>query len=193
MPAPEPRGTLDAAGAAKQLAAALDARQQEYALGGAIALGYWATPRGTVDVDLTVFLPANRPSECVRLLHEIGCELKTQQALDSLREHGFCRVEYSAVRIDVFLPTLTFYAAARDRRRRVNLGNQPILVWDAESLVVFKLMFFRRKDIADVEQVLRTQRDTLDCQWIEEQIVALFGRHDPRLTQWLELRNELGI
>src|SRR6516162_9751911 len=159
---PLPTDEVDAAAAAKHLAAALDARRQDYALGGAIALGYWAAPRGTVDVDLTVFLAPERPTACVSLLQDIGCKLAVAQAMDSLREHGFCRVEYRGVRVDVFLPTIAFYAAARDRRRIVKLGEQPIQVWDAESLIVFKMMFFRRKDIADVEQIFLTQRESLD-------------------------------
>ena len=57
-----PSEPLDAAAVARALAAALDARGQEYALGGAIALGYWAAPRGTVDVDLTLFLPSDKTS-----------------------------------------------------------------------------------------------------------------------------------
>lgn len=193
MPAPEPSEPIDAATAARHLAAALDAHGQEYALGGAIALGYWAAPRGTVDVDLTLFVPPDRPSGCVRLLHDLGCHLSTQDTINSLREHGFCRVEFRGVRVDVFLPTIAFYAVAHDRRRRVMLGDQPIQVWDAESLIVFKLLFFRRKDIADIEQILRTQQAALDCNWVQEQIEHLFGRHDPRLAQWAELRKEIGV
>lgn len=184
---------LDAAAVARQLAAALDSRQQEYALGGAIALGYWAAPRGTVDVDLTLFLSPDQPSACVWLLQDLGCQLSPAAAMDSLREHGFCRAEYGGVRVDVFLPTIAFYAAARDRRRIVTLGGQPIQIWDAESLVIFKLMFFRRKDIADIEQILRTQREALDWAWIDGQLEQLFGRHDPRVSQWKELRKEVGL
>lgn len=190
---PVPGESPDTAAVARQLAAALDARHQDYALGGAIALGYWAAPRGTVDVDLTLFVPPDKPSECVWLLQDLGCKLTAAPALDSLREHGFCRVEYDGVRVDVFLPTIEFYAAARERRRLVKLGEQPIQIWDAESLAVFKMMFFRRKDIADLEQLLNTQRESLDCTWIEEQLVQLFGRHDPRLSQWNELRKEVGL
>ena len=29
----------------------------EYAIGGALALGYYATPRATVDVDINIFVP----------------------------------------------------------------------------------------------------------------------------------------
>jgi hypothetical protein len=190
---PVPSEKPDAAAVARQLAAALDARRQEYALGGAIALGYWAAPRGTVDVDLTLFLSPDQPSACVWLLQELGCRLTAAEAIDSLQQHGFCRVEYSGVRVDVFLPTITFYSTARERRRAVKLGDQSIQVWDAESLVVFKMMFFRRKDIADVEQILRTQRESLDCAWIEGHLEQLFGRHDPRVSQWKELRTEAGL
>ena len=41
---------------AKTLASKLNALGQDYALGGAIALGFWSTPRGTMDVDLTLFV-----------------------------------------------------------------------------------------------------------------------------------------
>ena len=55
----EPNPPADAATVAASLADAIHARGQEYALGGAIALGYWGIPRGTVDVDVTLFLALN--------------------------------------------------------------------------------------------------------------------------------------
>ena len=48
---------------ARDLAMALEARGQEYALGGAIALGFWGEPRGTLDVDVTLFLAPDKPSD----------------------------------------------------------------------------------------------------------------------------------
>ena len=150
----ENHGPTDAASVAQQLAAALDQRSQEYALGGAIALGYWAAPRGTLDVDLTLFLSPEKPTECLWLLQEIGCQVNAPEALSSLQENGFCQAAFGGLRVDVFLPTFPFYEIARNRRREVVLGGQRITIWDAESLTVFKMMFFRRKDIADVEQIL---------------------------------------
>ena len=72
---------MDALEVAERIAMELERRGQDYALGGAIALGYWAQPRGTLDVDITLFVPADRPSECVWLLQEIGCELQASAAL----------------------------------------------------------------------------------------------------------------
>ena len=42
---------------ARQLADALEDNDIEYAIGGALALGYYATPRATVDVDINIFVP----------------------------------------------------------------------------------------------------------------------------------------
>ena len=185
------RPTPDAAATAQQLAARLDDIRQPYAFGGAIALGYWAAPRGTLDVDLTLFLSPDRPSDCVRVLQDLGCDVTTTEAIPSLREHGFCRVSWRGTRVDVFLPLIEFYQSARQRRKQVNLGDQPIVIWDAETLAVFKMMFFRRKDLADVEQILRTQGSLLDQAWIRDQLLKLYSARDPRLSQWDDIVREV--
>ncbi|HBO43525.1 MAG TPA: hypothetical protein DD670_06265, partial [Planctomycetaceae bacterium] len=182
---------IDATTAAGRLAEQLEARGRDYALGGAIALGYWSAPRGTVDVDLTIFLPPDRPTECIALLQELDCEFGAIETTRSLREHGYCSVKYAGMRLDVFLPTIPFYEAARTRRRRMELANRPVMVWDAESLAVFKMIFFRRKDLADVEQVLRTQGDVFDRIWVREHLVAMYGARDPRLSAWDEISREV--
>ncbi len=190
---PSPDAPNDVVDVARQLAAALEERGQSYALGGAIALGYWGMPRGTIDVDLTLFLSAERPGECIRLLQEIGCEVAATEAARMIGDHGFCRGKYSGFRIDVFLPINRFYDVARRRRRRVDLEGQPVMVWDAESLVVFKMMFFREKDLVDIRQILRTQGSALDDSWVEAQLTEMFGRRDPRVARWQELcRGERG-
>ncbi len=176
---------------AKRLAEQLESRGREYAFGGAIALGYWGAPRGTVDVDLTVYVPRDQPSECVWLLQDIGCDLSPSEAAQSLREHGFCSVKFAGVRLDVFLPAIPFYEAARKRRKRLELAGQPIMAWDAESLAVFKMMFFRRKDLADIEQILRTQGSRFERVWVREQLIGIYGASDPRLAAWDTLVKEV--
>jgi hypothetical protein len=185
--------TGNAAHVARQLAAQLESRDVDYAIGGAIALGYWGVPRGTVDVDLTLYLPTERPTDCVGLLQELGCALSAAETVESLREHGFCRTALAGTRLDVFLPIAPFYEAARLRRKRVDLARQPVMIWDAESLTVFKMMFFRRKDLADVEQILRTQAARFDRLWVREQLAAMYGLRDPRVAQWDELIREIPV
>lgn len=75
----------DANEVARRLAEALESEGCEYALGGAIALGFWGAPRGTVDVDVTLFLSPDEPSSCVRLWQQIGCTIDASAAIASLQ------------------------------------------------------------------------------------------------------------
>jgi hypothetical protein len=184
---------VNAAQIAREIAATMESAGCDYAIGGAIALGYWAEPRGTLDVDVTLFLPPKDVAECVGLLKSVGCELDARKAADSLTEHGFCQVQFHGGRLDVFLPTIPFYDEARRRRRRVELGDRSVLVWDAETLCVFKLMFFRLKDLADVEQILRVQGASLDRDWVTDQILRIYGVRDPRIARWRELTDAVRL
>lgn len=185
MDAGEP--SLNVTAAAQKMAGELEARGYDYALGGAIALGFWARPRGTLDVDATIFIPVERATECVRVLQQMGCKVHASKALAKLREHGLCHVELDGVPLDIFLPGIDFYEAARPRRRRMLLGSRPVMVWDAEPLLVFKMMFFRPKDLVDIEQVLEIQGPALDRAWVREQLVEIYGLRDLRIAQWDEL------
>jgi len=173
-----------------QIAERLKGQHQDYAIGGAIALGYWATPRGTVDADVTLYLPPDRHDRCIELLEYLGCEFLATDVLVSLREHGFCRVRHSGLQLDVFLPTIPFYDIARRRRQEVPLDNHSIMIWDAETLCVFKMMFFRLKDLADVEAMLKLRADQLDRGWVRTQLIEIYGKRDPRIARWDELSND---
>lgn len=104
-----------------------------------------------------------------------------------LEEHGFCRVKYSDVRLDVFLPTISFYTSAKECRRRVPLLDTNIMIWDAETLAVFKMMFFREKDLVDLRKILINQRDSFDRKWVREQLVEIYGSRDTRIIRFDEL------
>lgn len=144
-----------------------------------------------MDVDLTLFLPPDKPLEFVSILNTIGCNFSANDAVASIREHGYCRVEYSSFRVDVFAPTTPFYEQAKARRKKLSLGNEQVFVLDAETLVVFKMMFFRRKDLADIEQIMLVQGPVLDRGWIREQLIELCGGKDPRVIEWDKMVDDI--
>ena len=181
-PSPPPVAEVAAA-----LVERLERARCDYALGGAIALSCWAEPRGTVDVDVSRYLPVNDLGQTIATLHNVGAEFSSTEARESLTTHGFCRVEFQGRRLDVFLPISVIYEMARPRRQRRQIGPREAYVWDAETLCVFKMMFFRRKDLADVEAILRTQGAALDRAWVEAALLDLYGQRDPRISQWREL------
>lgn len=180
-------GSIDPAEGARRLARELDARGVDYAVGGAVAFGFWGMPRGTLDVDLTLYMSPDDPDAAIGLLRDLGCSVDAVAALTTLVEHGFCTATLVNLRVDVFLPIVDFYAVARGRRRQVDLEGVPVMIWDAETLVIFKLMFFRDKDLVDIAQIMRTQSGRLDSGWITTRLVDLFGARDPRVARWHEL------
>jgi hypothetical protein len=169
------------------LAERLTAAGCDYAFGGAIALGYCSEPRGTVDVDVSLYLPVEDVTPTVNVLRQVGGKFEEEQVRRSLAEHGFCRIEFLGRRLDVFLPIAAIYEAARPRRKCVAMGGGEAYIWDAETLCVFKMMFFRRKDLADLDSVLRAQGAALDRDWVEEQLLSMYGPRDPRIASWREL------
>jgi hypothetical protein len=180
--------TLDAFQAAAEIGTKLVEREIDYAVGGALALGFWtARPRATIDADINLFISPQDTDRCLDLLRDIGCEFEWARATTTLRSHGFCRVDYRGRQIDFFLPITDFHEEARRRRKSIAFQHAKIDVLDAESLCVFKLMFFRLQDLADVEAILRSEGNKLDRGWVERQIEQLFGSRDPRLTRWREL------
>jgi len=188
-----PEQPTDPADVAVALAVALDACGREYAIGGAIALGYWTEPRGTMDVDLTLFMPQSDPRAVLEQLASIGCDVDERQALDLLAEHGFCRASYANVRIDVFIESYDFYKTVKERRVRVILRDHDIMILDAESLCVFKMMFFREKDILDVKGILRDLGSAFDRKFVREQLVTICGPRDPRIVRWDEIAAEISV
>ena len=57
---------------ARALADVLEREALPYAIGGALALGFYALPRATADVDLNVFLPPAAIDQVLRALLQIA-------------------------------------------------------------------------------------------------------------------------
>jgi hypothetical protein len=172
---------------AARVGTALNSAGLDYAIGGALALGYWSEPRGTNDVDVTIYVDPDLPDDCYEPLRAAGGEFRNSEALVSIREHGFFRLTVDGIRVDVFLPTIPVHQLCRSKRQQVVMEGEPVFVWSAEALAVFKMMFFRPRDLLDVESMLQDQGDALGTKWVREQLVDIFGQRDPRVTTWDEI------
>ena len=172
---------------AARIGAALNEAGLDYAIGGALALGYWSEPRGTNDVDVTVYCPVDAPDECFVALRRAGGEFVDLDAMLSIRDHGFFRLTFDGMRVDVFLPTIPIYEACRLRRQSVVMEEVSVWVWQAEPLAIFKMMFFRPRDLLDVEAMLEDQKKSFDHAWVRDHLLELFDQRDPRITNWDEI------
>ena len=176
----------DAVAVARGLADAMEAEGLAYAIGGALALGHYAPPRGTVDVDINVFVAV--PREVDRLLvilRKHGFEPDdASSAPRTAAEDGQFRGRIGPMRVDVFVPAIDVYARLENGRRQVPFAGRPAWIIGPEDIALLKMMFFRRKDLADVEALVRAQGDGLDRASIREQLANLAGEDDERVREW---------
>jgi hypothetical protein len=123
-----------------------------HAFGGALALAYHATPRGTVAIGLNVFLPTGDAAEVIEQLTALGIE-PPPRGIDGALPTAGLRCPWDDTHVDLFSSFDTeFFASVRDRaephafedswRRSFDL---PFL--SAEDLCVFKVTFDRQRDL----------------------------------------------
>jgi hypothetical protein len=173
------------------LADALEKAKIPYAIGGAIALGYWAPPRGTHDVDINVFVAADGAGPAIDALRDAGVEMERSEALRTAADRGDARGSFRSMRVDVFFSTIHVHDSAAQRVRVVPLEERPVRVLSAEDLAVLKLLFYRGKDLVDVEQLVSMQGAALDRAYVRRWLVESVGEADHRIAWWDRLLEQL--
>jgi len=157
-----------------------------YALGGALALAYYAEPRATIDIDVNVFLPTARWREAIEELETLGV---STDSLDpaALERDGQCRLWWGDNAVDLFFAYDPIHTEMRKQARRAPFGGVTVSILSPEHLAVCKAMFDRRKDWLDIEQML-VATDELDVAAIEAWLARMVGEDDQRLQHLRELR-----
>jgi hypothetical protein len=49
---------------------------------------------------------------------------------------------------------------------------------------VFKLLFYRAKDLLDLERLVAVAGADLDHRWVRDRIAEMMGEADPRVRDW---------
>lgn len=169
------------------IASILESRQIPYAIGGALSYGVWALPRATKDVDLNVFVAPEKLPEALDALEAAGVTFNRADALKQAAEEGLLIGWVGACRIDVFTPSIPFSWEALKTRVSVNVGDRSAWFLSAEALSFFKMMFFRGKDLVDLERLMTTMGRRLDAPYVRRWLVETMGEDDERVRKWDEL------
>lgn len=176
---------------AVELGSALESVGIPYAVGGAVAYGFWGAPRGTQDLDLNLFLPAERIGPALDALMAAGVEVNVAQAHQSARERGDVRARYGDMPVDIFVVSIPLHESAARRTVQVALLGKTIRILSAEDLTLFKLLFFRGKDLVDIERILAVQGEKLDRDYIRRWLIDCVGADDTRVQRWEQLCSAL--
>lgn len=159
---------------------ALARRRVPHAFGGAIALAYWTLdPRGTSDIDLNVFVASTKNAAALRALPDgvaLPDGLSEQIALD-----GQARVWWDQTPLDLFFDYVPIHAEAARHRQTVPFGPTRIPILGPVELAVFKAMFDRTRDWADIEAMVGAQ--TLDVEAVRTALTTMIDPDDERVAR----------
>lgn len=168
---------------------ALDDAKVPHAIGGALALAYYAEPRATIDVDLNVFVHTERWPAVRDALAPLGVTVETDLA--ALERDGQVRLWWDRNPVDLFFSYDPFHDEMKKATRRVPFAETTIPILAPEHLAICKAMFNRPKDWIDIEQIL-VATSPLDVPEIEAWLESMVGEHDERLAHLREIVARLG-
>ena len=156
----------------------------EHAFGGALALA-WCTQqaRGTIDIDLNVFLPTDRTDEVLTALPR-GVAATPADRTRLVRE-GQARLWWDTPPVDLFLNTTDFHEDVATRVRWEPFAGTRLPFLACHDLAVFKAFFNRTKDWADLEAMHAA--GALDVPAVAGVLVTLLGAGDERVARLLSL------
>jgi hypothetical protein len=156
----------------------------DHAFGGALALA-WCTEqaRGTIDVDLNVFVPVARSGDVLDAFPDAVAW--TNGEARTLARDGQVRLRWGTTPIDLFLSTTDFHRRAAARVRWEPFAGADLPFLSCDDVAVFKAFFDRTKDWADLEAM--QDAGTLDVPAVAGVLVALLGGDDARVARLLSL------
>ena len=151
-----------------------------HAFGGALALA-WCTQRarGTIDIDVNVFVASERTDEVIDALPTDVTVTDVERT--TLLDAGQVRVWWDTTPIDLFLDTTDFHEAVGRRIRWEPFGGVDVPFLACRDLAVFKAFFDRTKDWADLEEMHLA--GTLDVEAVAGVLVTYLGGDDPRISR----------
>lgn len=173
---------FDAFTLAQYLGAALDEAQIPYGIGGAIAFGIWGDPRGTHDVDINLFVNHDEFQKALAVLISAGVEIDQEAATKADLAGDVIVGWYEDIRVGLFTPSIPFAWEAMNHVVRINNANRSIAYLSAESIAVFKLLFFRPKDLLDVEKLIEVEAEAFDANYVRKWLVEMMGEGDERVV-----------
>jgi hypothetical protein len=141
---------------------------------GGVAVQRWGEPRGTQDVDLTVFTGFGEEERYVDTLLR-HFESRRPDARDFALRYRVALVRSTnGVPIDVALGAMPFEARAVSRATGYAVeGGTMLIVCSAEDLIVMKAFAGRERDWLDIEGVLLRQRGRLDLNLVWAELAPL--------------------
>ena len=144
-----------------------------YAVVGGLAVGVWAVPRATRDVDLYAELPAITRDALQLALVRRGFDVPAMAA--ELQQFGVFRssLKTEGVFLDVFDAVGPLGEAILDRRRKVVAQGRELWFASPEDLALLKAFSDRPRDMDDLVALVSLPDGSLDTSYVDHWVKLL--------------------
>jgi hypothetical protein len=152
-----------------------------HAIGGALAFAYYGEPRTTLDIDVNVFVSADRWPEVADAVASLVVDFDVDER--ELAQQKEARLVWDRNPVHLFFSYDELHAAMPSAVRRVPFAGGTMPIVSPEHLVIRKAMLDRPKDWLDIEAILVAETP-FDREEVRAWLERLAGRLDPRLERF---------
>jgi hypothetical protein len=160
----------------KEVCSFLDEAAVEYMLVGGLAVGIWAEPRATVDIDFLVSTHINNVEDLKRRLTESSRFVFIHDKPMVFGKVSFLRATLKSnpdVSLDFLFADDVFKNEALSRKKAIQLTDFSVNISTPEDLIILKLVSGREQDRLDARKILDIQRENLDSDYLSKWLEKL--------------------
>lgn len=154
----------------KEVCAFLDGAELEYMLVGGLAVGIWAEPRATVDIDFLVSVRISDFESLRQRLTESNRFVFIHDKPFVFGKVSFLRATLKSnpdISVDLLFADDVFRSGALNRKKTIRLRDFSVNISTPEDLIILKLMSSREQDRIDAENILAIRKDNLDREYLQ--------------------------
>jgi hypothetical protein len=144
----------------------LQAEKFRYCLIGGIAAGYWGEPRFTQDMDFTIVSRDGSLGSLEKILKKAGYRIQNKGA-SQIQVKGQQDLDFQA---DFILAEMDYQDWVVQRAIPISIFDIEVPIATPEDLIILKLIANRRRDLLDIEGILKRCLLTLDTKYLREWI-----------------------
>jgi len=154
----------------KEVCSFLDEAAVEYMLVGGLAVGIWAEPRATVDIDFLVSIRINDVEDLKQRLTESNRFVFIHDKPMVFGKVSFLRATLKSnpdVSVDFLFVDDVFKNEALKHKKAIQLTDFSVNIATPEDLIILKLLSGREQDRLDARKILDIQRENLDWVYLQ--------------------------
>ncbi|OQX79719.1 MAG: hypothetical protein B6D56_06595 [Candidatus Omnitrophica bacterium 4484_70.1] len=134
---------------------------------GGIAVSYFSIPRATYDIDGIVSWEDKKIKEFIKALKKEGFKKEEIKNLKDLLFITFYHPRYR-IYVDFFLAANEFQKTILKRAKKVKIDKTDLFIASCEDLILLKLLVQREKDLEDVRELIRENKESMDFLYLNK-------------------------